>query len=99
MKRIVPMGDNLLIKPAKKDDVVETKSGIILAKQQDNGITNKGVVLEKGEGRLLQSGEYAPLNFEKGDHIIFNSFAGVEIEQDEEEYLIIKANDIIAKIK
>lgn len=100
MPKIEPLNDNVLIKVFKKEEKAEkTKSGIIIPTSEKEQLTNKGEVIEVGEGRLLQDGKHAPLKVKKGNHVIFNSFAGTTILLNEEEYLILKSNDILAIIK
>ena len=63
--------------------------------------SNKGRVLAVGPGRLLQNGQYAPVQLEVGDIVVFGGYlkpdAGVEIEGT--KFLICQAGDIIAKVK
>ncbi len=53
-------------------------------------------MLAVGDGKLLDSGERAKFQVDKGDRIIFSSYAGTEIKVDGEEYLFMKDDDILA---
>lgn len=99
VKEIIPTGDNLVIEVQRIEKEEETKSGIILTSTKEEVISNIGKVIAIGEGRLLQDGTLSKLNFEKDDKVIFNLFAGTEVEINNKKLLIIKANDILAKIK
>ena len=60
---------------------------------------NKGVVTAVGDGRITLSGERIPLRVKVGDQILFNKFAGTEIIDGEDKYVIILESDILAIIK
>lgn len=63
--------------------------------------SNKGRIIAVGPGRLLTSGEYAPLDLKVGDVVVFAGFlkedAGYEV--DGVKYLITQAGNIIAKMR
>jgi len=92
---IQPLGDRVLIRPLKEDEV--TKSGIVLPDTAEKEKPEKGEVIAVGEGKLNDEGKRIPLNVQKGDKIIFSKYGPDEIKIDEEELLIIKQEDILAK--
>jgi chaperonin GroES len=49
-----------------------------------------------GPGRLLDSGERAPMDVKVGDKVIFAKYGGTEIKIDGEEYIILRQSDILA---
>ena len=51
-----------------------------------------------GEGKLLDSGKRAALLVKKGDKVLYGKYAGTEITVGGKDYLILKENDILAKI-
>ena len=95
---ITPVHDNVIVKIKKNEANQVTVGGIILpnasAEKQDTG-----EVVAVGSGRILNSGEHIPMSVSEGDTVIFNKFAGTEIESGDSLYLIIKENDILAIIK
>jgi len=92
---IQPLGDRVLIRPLKEDEV--TKSGIVLPDTAEKEKPEKGEVIAVGEGKLNDEGKRIPLNVQKGDKVIFSKYGPDEIKVDDEELLIIKQEDILAK--
>jgi len=94
-KKIRPVGDRVVVKPAAKEEV--TKSGIVIpdtAKEKPQ----EGTVVAFGSGRLLDNGDRAPIDVREGDRILFAKYGGTEFKLDGEEYLVLKENDILAII-
>ncbi len=93
---IQPLGDRVLVKRLEAEE--KTKGGIVLpdsAKEKPQ----KGEIVAVGKGRLLESGKVEPLEVKEGDKVLFGKYAGNEITYKEDEYLILKEEDILAIIK
>jgi len=93
---IKPLGDRVLVKRLEAEE--KTKGGIVLpdtAKEKPQ----KGEVVAVGKGRVLESGNVEALEVKKGDKVLFGKYAGNEITYNEEEYLILKEEDILAIIQ
>jgi chaperonin GroES len=96
MAKIEPIGDRLVVQIEESEE--KTKSGIVLpdtAKEKPQ----KGKVVAVGSGRMLDSGKKVPLEVKKGDIVIFSKYAGTEVKLEEEKYLILSENDILAILK
>lgn len=94
---IKPVHDNILVKVDMVEIKKKTESGIIINSRKESvEKRNTGIVIEVGEGRLLNSGTIVPSSVKPGDHIIFNAFAGSEIIDNNETFLLLKENDIVA---
>ena len=94
--KIEPLGDRVVIKPMKEEE--KTKGGIILpdtAKEKPQ----RGTVEAVGPGKMDDKGTRIPLDLKKGDKVIYQKYTGTEIKENEEDYLILRESDIIAKIK
>lgn len=92
---IQPLGDRVLVKRLEAEE--KTKGGIVLpdtAKEKPQ----KGEVVSVGKGKVLESGKVEPLEVKKGDKVLFGKYAGTELTEDSQEYLILKEEDILAKI-
>jgi chaperonin GroES len=96
---ITPVHDNVIVKIKKQEANQTTAGGIIIPKTSNAEKQDTGKVIAVGSGRILNSGEHIPMSVTEGDTIIFNKFAGTEIESGDDLYLIIKENDILAIIK
>ncbi len=92
--KLQPLGDRVVVRPSGEEEV--TKGGIILpdtAKEKPQ----RGVVIAVGPGRLDEEGKRVPMEVKKGDKVIYSKYAGSEIKQDDEEVLILRESDILAK--
>jgi chaperonin GroES len=91
---IKPLGDRVLIKQIDSEEV--TKGGIVLpdtAKEKPQ----EGEVLAVGPGKMLDNGQRAPMEVQVGDRVLFAKYAGSEIKQGGEEYMILNSErDILA---
>lgn len=95
MANIQPLGDRVVVKPAVKEEV--TKSGIVIpdtAKEKPQ----EGTIIAIGTGRLLDTGERAPVDVHVGDRVLFAKYGGTEYTLDGEEFLVLKENDLLAVI-
>jgi len=52
-----------------------------------------------GEGKLLNNGELKPLKVKEGDVVLFNKYAGTEVELDGEQYLIMSEDEVLAVVE
>lgn len=96
---IKPLGDNIVIKLEKPKKEEVTESGIVLLKSGTEQTLRKdtAIVEAVGEGRILNNGTILPVRVKVGDKIIYNKYAGTEIEtEDDVKYIIIKESDILA---
>lgn len=99
---IQPTGDNVIIKLKREDKKGEQVIGGIIIPQSANQAQQKqeqGEVVAVGTGRILNNGQRIEPEVAEGDHVIFNKFAGTEIESGDDLFLIVKENDILAIIK
>lgn len=91
---ITPLHDRVLVRRLEEKEVV--KGGIIIpdsAKEKPQ----EGEVIAVGSGRR-EKGELIPLDVKPGDRILFGKYSGNDIKIDDEEYLILKEDEILAKI-
>lgn len=89
-----PLGDRVVIRPLSEEEV--SKGGIILpdtAKEKPQ----RGEVVAVGPGRLDDNGKRVAMEVKKGDKVLYGKYAGTEIKEDDEELLIVRESDILAK--
>ena len=92
--KLQPMGDRLVVKPTQSEE--KTKSGIYIpdmAKEKPQ----EGKVIAVGPGKMSDEGKRIPMDVEVGDIIIYAKYGGSEIKLDEEELIIVRESDILAK--
>ena len=95
MANFVPLGERVVVMPIEQE--TQTKGGIFLpdtAKEKPQ----EGEVVAVGPGRVSDDGSRIPMELAKGDRVIYSKFAGTEYKEGEDEYLILRESDILAKI-
>ncbi|MFG6333498.1 MAG: co-chaperone GroES [Lachnospiraceae bacterium] len=93
--KLVPLGDRVVLKQSEKEET--TKSGIILAaKAQEKPVTAE--VIAVGPGGMVD-GKEVTMQVKPGDRVIYSKYAGNEVKLDEEEYVIVRQNDILAVVE
>jgi len=96
MTEIIPIRDRLVIK--KIEDALKTKTGLVLPDDAKERPT-KGEVLAVGEGRLNDEGNTLPMVVKKGDTILYPKYACHPAYIDNEEYLILNEDEVLAILK
>jgi chaperonin GroES len=92
--KLQPLADRVLVKPMEKEE--RTKSGIYLpdtAKEKPQ----EGEVLAVGPGKMTEDGKRVPLDLKVGDRVIYAKYGGTEIKVDDEDLIILRESDILAK--
>ena len=93
--KLVPLGDRVVLKQMEKEET--TKSGIILtAKSQEKPQTAEVVAV--GPGGIVD-GKEVVMQVKGGDEVIFSKYAGNEVKLDDQEYVIVRQNDILAIVE
>ena len=92
---ITPLHDRVLVRRLEEKEQV--KGGIIIpdtAKEKPQ----EGEVIAVGAGKLNEKGDRIALDVKVGDRILFGKYSGNDIKIDDEEYMILKEDEILAKI-
>jgi chaperonin GroES len=92
--KLQPLADRVLVKPMEKEQ--KTKSGIYLpdtAKEKPQ----EGEILAVGPGKLTEDGKRIPMDLKVGDRVIYAKYGGTEIKVDDEDLMILRESDILAK--
>ena len=95
MANFVPVGERVVVKPTEQEQ--QTKGGIFLpdtAKEKPQ----EGEIIAVGPGRVADDGTRIPMELTKGDRVIYSKFAGTEYKDGDDEYLILRESDVLAKI-
>ncbi|MGB6232630.1 MAG: co-chaperone GroES [Candidatus Acidiferrales bacterium] len=91
---ITPLHDRVIVRRIEEKESV--KGGIIspdTAKEKPQ----EGEIVAVGSGKR-EKGELIPLDVKVGDRILFGKYSGNEIKIDDQEYLILKEDEILAKL-
>jgi chaperonin GroES len=93
--KVTPLHDRVLLKRLEEKEV--KKGGIIIpdtAKEKPL----EAEVIEVGKGRVTEEGKVFPLEVKKGDRVLIGKFSGTEVEIEGEEHVIVREEEILAKI-
>ncbi len=93
---LTPLGDRILIRRTEEDE--QTTSGGIIIPDTAKEKPQEGEVIAVGQGRLLDNGDRQPVDVAAGDKILFGKYSGTEVTYENEELLILREDDILAKI-
>ena len=94
--KVRPLHDRILVKRIEEGEV--RKGGIIIpdtAKEKPQ----EGKVVAVGNGKVGDDGKKIPLDVKSGDKILFGKYSGSEVKIDDEEYLILREEDVLAIIE
>ena len=92
---VTPLHDRVLVKRIEEKESI--KGGIIIpdsAKEKPQ----EGEVIAVGAGKINDKGERIALDVKAGDRILFGKYSGTEIKIEDEEYLILREEEILAKL-
>ena len=92
---VTPLHDRVLIKRIEEKESI--KGGIIIpdtAKEKPQ----EGEVIAVGAGKTNEEGKRIALDVKAGDRVLFGKYSGTEIKVDDEDYLILREDEILAKL-
>ncbi len=98
--KLVPLGDRILVKQVRQDEV--RASGLVIpdtAREKPQ----MGEVLAVGPGRLDDNGKRMPIDVRAGDRVLYAKYTGQEVPRgvlgaEDEEFLVLKESDILARL-
>lgn len=93
--KLVPLFDKVVLKQLVAEET--TKSGIVLPGQAKEK-PQQAEVIAVGPGGIVD-GKEVTMQVKAGDKVIFSKYSGTEVKIDEDEYIIVKQNDILAVVK
>jgi chaperonin GroES len=91
--KIRPLHDRILVKRIEEQETV--RGGIIIpdtAKEKPQ----EGKVIAAGNGKVGDDGKKIPLDVKAGDRILFGKYSGAEVKIEDDEYLILREEDVLA---
>ena len=91
-----PLHDRILIKRIEEK---ETARGGIIIPDSAKEKQQEGEVIAVGNGRKTEEGKILPLDVKAGDRILFGKYSGTEIKVDDEDFLILKEEDVLAVVE
>jgi chaperonin GroES len=91
-----PLRDRVFVKFSSEEE--KTAGGLIIpdaAKEKPQ----RGTVIAVGSGKVTDDGKHQPLEVKVGDIVLFDKYSGSKVKMDEEEYLILREEDILGIIE
>ncbi len=92
--KLQPLADRLVVRPIEREE--KTKTGIYLPDTVKEK-PQEGEVIAVGPGRLSDEGKRIAMDVKVGDTVIYAKYGGTEIKIDDEELVILRESDILAK--
>ena len=93
--KLTPLGDRVVLKQLVAEET--TKSGIVLPGQGKEK-PQQAEVIAVGPGGVVD-GKEVKMEVKVGDQVIFSKYSGTEVKLDEDEYIIVRQNDILAVVE
>ena len=93
--KLVPLGDKVVLKQLVAEET--TKSGIVLPGQAKEK-PQQAQVIAVGPGGMVD-GKEITMQVKVGDKVIYSKYAGTEVKLEDEEFIIVKQNDIVAVVE
>ncbi len=91
--KIKPLHDRILVKRVEGEEE-EIRGGIVIpdtAKEKPQ----EGEVAAVGDGKVLDSGQKVSMSVQEGDRILFGKYSGTEVTIDDEEFLIMREDEVL----
>ena len=88
--KLVPLADRVVLKQLEAEET--TKSGIVLPGQNKEKPQQAEVI-------AVVDGKEVKMEVKVGDQVIYSKYAGTDVKIEEEEYIIVKQNDILAVLQ
>ena len=92
--KVHPLADRVAIRPLEE---TETMRGGLFIPDTAKEKPQQGEIIAVGPGRV-EKGEKVPMELKVGDRVLYGKYSGTEVKIDDEEILIVKESDVLAKI-
>ena len=94
---VLPLYDRVLIKRVENER--KTSGGIVIPESANTEKPIRGEVIAVGDGKVLENGNIRQLKVKIGDKVLFGKYSGTEVKIDEQEYVIMREDDLLAILK
>lgn len=92
--KLAPLGDRVVLKQLEAEET--TKSGIVLPGNAQEK-PQQAEIIAVGPGGIVD-GKQVEMQVAVGDKVIYSKYAGTEVKLDGEEFIVVRQNDIVAKV-
>lgn len=91
-----PLGDRVVVRPDKEG---EERIGSIYVPDTAKEKPQRGTVVALGTGKRLEDGTVLGFDVAVGDVVLYSKYGGSEVHLDDEDYLVVRESDILARIE
>jgi chaperonin GroES len=95
--KIRPLHDRVLVKRIDPEET--TSAGGIIIPDTAKEKPQEGEVVAVGPGKMVEGGNVQPMNVKAGDRILFGKYSGTDVKIDDEDYLIMREDDILGVLE
>ena len=92
--KLQPLGDRVVVRPSSEEEV--TRGGIVIPDTVKEK-PQEGEVIAVGPGRMTEDGKRIAMDVKVGDIVIYAKYGGSELKENDEELIILRESDILAK--
>ncbi len=92
MRKFHPLHDRVLV---KRLAAKEAKKGEIIIPDTAKEKPQEGEIIAIGPGKVTKDGKRQPMAVKVGDKILFGKYTGTEVKLENDEYLIMKEDDVL----
>ncbi|MDE3045464.1 MAG: co-chaperone GroES [Verrucomicrobiota bacterium] len=92
MKKIKPLGNRIVV---QRQEITASKGGILLPESAQEK-PKQGKVVAVGPGKVDEKGHKHTVEVKVGDRVLFSSYGGTEYKVNEEDFLILSEEDVLA---
>lgn len=93
--KLVPLGDRVVLQQLDAEET--TKSGIVLPGQAQEK-PQQAEVIAVGPGGMVD-GKEVKMEVKVGDKVIYSKYAGTDVKLEDQEYVVVRQNDIVAVVE
>ena len=91
--KIRPLHDRVIVQRLEEE---ATSAGGIIIPDSATEKPSRGTVTAIGNGKVLEDGSVRPLELKVGDTVLFGQYSGTDIKLNNEEFLVMREEDVLA---
>lgn len=94
--KIRPLHDRVIVQRLEAEQ--KSPGGIVIP---DSAAEKpiRGKIVAVGKGKILENGDIRPLDVAVGDNVLFGKYSGTEVKVDDEDYLVMREEDVMAVVE
>jgi chaperonin GroES len=93
---VAPLTDHIVLKAVEQAEI--TTSGLVIPDSAKEA-PQHGHVVAVGPGKLSDAGTMITIELEKGDRVLYQKYTGQEVTVDQQDYIVIRFQDVLAKLE